>query len=276
MQGLTLSTLFIDEVALVTESFYVQATARLSVEGAKLWTSSNPNSPYHWFYTNVIKKLRQKNGLYVHFTMRDNPSLSQEIIDRYEMMYSGVWKKRYIDGLWAVADGLVYDMFDDEYHVVSKYKIPVEDAKDWCIGIDYGTGNATVFLLMMKTYNDRIYAVKEYYYAGRKEAQENDDYSLQKTDREFAEDLKSFIIDNYNLTGKGYRNDIEIFVDPAAASFKVELRKHFRMKVKNADNEVIDGVRKVATRLSLGELFISEDCPNLIREFHNYMWVTYY
>ena len=163
-------------------------------------------------------------------------------------------------------------MFDDEYHVVSKYKIPVEDAKDWCIGIDYGTGNATVFLLMMKTYNDRIYAVKEYYYAGRKEAQENDDYSLQKTDREFAEDLKSFIIDNYNLTGKGYRNDIEIFVDPAAASFKVELRKHFRMKVKNADNEVIDGVRKVATRLSLGELFISEDCPNLIREFHNYMW----
>ena len=98
MQGLTLSTLFIDEVALVTESFYVQATARLSVEGAKLWTSSNPNSPYHWFYTNVIKKLRQKNGLYVHFTMRDNPSLSQEIIDRYEMMYSGVWKKRYIDG----------------------------------------------------------------------------------------------------------------------------------------------------------------------------------
>ena len=98
VQGLTLSTLFIDEVALVTESFYVQATARLSVEGAKLWTSSNPNSPYHWFYTNVIKKLRQKNGLYVHFTMRDNPSLSQEIIDRYEMMYSGVWKKRYIDG----------------------------------------------------------------------------------------------------------------------------------------------------------------------------------
>ena len=98
MQGLTLSTLFIDEVALVTESFYVQATARLSVEGAKLWTSSNPNSPYHWFYTNVIKKLRQKNGLYVHFTMRDNPSLSQDIIDRYEMMYSGVWKKRYIDG----------------------------------------------------------------------------------------------------------------------------------------------------------------------------------
>lgn len=80
------------------ESFYNQITARLSIEGAKVWTSSNPNSPHHWFYKKVLMQLKEKDGIYIHFTMKDNLSLSPQIIDRYERMYSGVWKKRFIEG----------------------------------------------------------------------------------------------------------------------------------------------------------------------------------
>lgn len=80
------------------ESFFNQSTARLSIEGAKCFCNCNPNSPYHWFYRNVLRNLKEKDGLYVHFTMKDNLSLSPEIIERYERMYSGVFYNRYIEG----------------------------------------------------------------------------------------------------------------------------------------------------------------------------------
>lgn len=98
VQGLTLASAFLDEVVLMPESFYNQVLARLSVEGAKVWLSCNPNSPYHWFYTKVLMQLKEKDGIYIHFTMDDNPSLRPEIIARYKKMYSGVWARRFVDG----------------------------------------------------------------------------------------------------------------------------------------------------------------------------------
>ena len=95
---MTLCALVLDEVALMPQSFYNQATARLSVEGAKVFCNCNPESPYHWFYTDVLKNLKEQNGLYVHFTMEDNLTLSEEIKNRYKKMYSGVFADRYIKG----------------------------------------------------------------------------------------------------------------------------------------------------------------------------------
>lgn len=270
VQGLTLCSLFLDEVALMPESFYNQTTARLSIEGAKIWTSSNPNSPYHWFYRNVLKHLNEKDGLYVHFTLDDNPSLSDKIKDRYKTMYQGVWKKRFIEGKWSIADGLIYDMFDNKKNIIAPSDIPYDYAVDYRIGVDYGTGNATVFLLCIKTGEGKIYVCKEYYFAGRKEAQEQGDYDIQKTDLEYSYDMKEFIADSYIKTNKSYR-EIPIIVDPSASSFKLQLRKlHF--KTKNAINDVIDGIRTVATYFSKGDLIISSECENLLREIHTYIW----
>lgn len=270
IQGITLCALMLDEVALMPESFYNQATARLSVEGAKCFCNCNPNSPYHWFYRNVLRNLKEKDGLYVHFTMKDNLSLSKDIIERYEKMYSGVFYNRYIEGRWVVANGLIYDMFSKEENIVEPEEIPYEFAKEWCIGVDYGTGNATCFLLCMKTEDGVIYVCKEYYFAGRKEAQEQNDFEAQKTDLEFAEEMRDFITENYDITDRTYRQ-IEILVDPAASSFKLQLRR-FHMKAKNAVNDVLDGIRTVATYMGKGDLKISTECPNLIQELHTYMW----
>lgn len=161
-------------------------------------------------------------------------------------------------------------MFSKEVNLIEPEDIPYESAREWCIGVDYGTGNATCFLLCMKDDNGVIYVCKEYYFAGRKEAQEANDYEAQKTDLEFAEDMREFIADNYILTGKTYRQ-IEIMIDPAASSFKLQLRR-FHMKAKNANNEVLDGIRTVATYLGKGELKISTECTHLIQEIHTYMW----
>lgn len=161
-------------------------------------------------------------------------------------------------------------MFDKSVNLIEDDEIPYGSADKWIIGVDYGTGNATVFLLGFMSTSETIYICREYYFAGRKEAEEAEDYEAQKTDLEFAEDMKSFIGVNHNITGLSYR-DIEIMVDPAANSFKLQLRR-FHMKAKNANNEVLDGIRNVATLLKSGKLVIAKSCVNLQKELGTYSW----
>ena len=91
IQGRTLAGVLLDEVALMPRSFVEQALTRCSVDGAKLWFSCNPESPQHWFYTEWIRRHRERNALYLHFEMADNPGLSAKTIERYQSMFTGVF-----------------------------------------------------------------------------------------------------------------------------------------------------------------------------------------
>ena len=161
-------------------------------------------------------------------------------------------------------------MLDDSKHIIKDYQIPYDKIEKWCIGVDYGTGTSTASIFLGKAKDGNIYAIGEYYFSGRKEAQEKGDYESQKTDLEYAEDMKQFISDYYELTGLNYRN-IDIMVDPAANSFILQMRR-MKMKSKRAFNDVLDGIRTVATYLGSDRLFISENCKNLIDELHVYSW----
>ena len=252
IQGITLAGVFFDEVALMPESFVNQATGRCSVDGSKFWFNCNPDGPYHWFKTNWIDRAEEKKLVYLHFTMEDNLSLTERIKARYRSMYSGVFYKRYILGLWAVAEGVIFDMFDAEKHVVNGVQ---ESIGSKYISIDYGTQNATVFLLWQKNLQGKWICCKEYYYSGR-------DESSQKTDSEYADDLEEFT--------KGLDID-RVIVDPAAASFIAELKKRGFL-IKKAKNDVLDGIRFIGNMLNLGMLLFSEDCKETIKEFSSYIW----
>lgn len=39
-------------------------------------------------------------------------------------MYTGVFFKRYIEGLWCIAEGIIYTMFDKDIHVVDELPDP--------------------------------------------------------------------------------------------------------------------------------------------------------
>lgn len=282
VQGITLAGVFFDEVALMPESFVNQATGRCSVDGSKYWFNCNPDGPYHWFKVNWIDKaigylgkakvkrlkeeaeqkgdkLELKKLLYVHFTMDDNLSLSEEIKARYRSMYTGVFFKRYILGLWAMAEGIIYDMFDVDKHVVDVAKLDREGKISWIgdyyVSCDYGTQNATAFLLWRKAANGKWYCIREYYYSGR-------DKGTQKTDAEFSADLKTWLA---GITPR------YIVLDPAAASFKAQLKKD-GFKVKNANNDVLDGIRFVASLLNQGIIIFDKSCENTIKEFASYIW----
>ena len=240
------------------ESFVNQATGRCSVDGSKMWFNCNPDGPYHWFKQNWINKCKEKNILYLHFTMDDNLSLSEKIKTRYRSMYTGVFYKRYILGLWAVAEGIIYDMFSEDEHIVKYDEIKgklINNPSCRYVSCDYGTQNATVFLLWNKATDGNWYCIREYYYSGR-------DKSKQKTDAEYAEDLKKWLGDTKIRA---------MIVDPSAASFIAELRKR-KYKVLKARNDVLDGIRLVATLLNLKKLFFCNSCENTIAEFQSYIW----
>lgn len=256
IQGITLAGVFFDEVALMPESFVNQATGRCSVDGSKYWFNCNPDGPYHWFKQNWIDKQKEKHLLYLHFTMDDNLSLSEKVKARYRSMYTGVFYRRYILGLWAMAEGIIYDMFSEERHVADPetFSDSLLDGNRY-VSCDYGTQNATVFLLWNQGTDGIWYCTREYYYSGREEGQ-------QKTDAEYADDLESW------LSGA----DINaVIVDPAAASFIVELKKRGYRVIK-AKNDVADGIRLVATKLNLLKIVFSNICQNTIKEFASYIW----
>ena len=256
IQGITLAGLFCDEVALMPESFVNQATGRCSVDGSKYWFNCNPDGPYHWFKLNWLDKAGEKNLLVLHFTMEDNLSLSGRIKERYRNMYTGVFFKRYILGLWAMAEGIIYDMFSEERHVKSVLefvRVLIDGGR--YVSIDYGTQNATVFLLWNKGRDGKWYCIREYYYSGR-------DKGVQKTDAEYGEDLKRF------LDGTPVK---AVIVDPSAASFIAELNKR-GFTVIQADNAVEDGIRLVATLLNTERIAFSQSCKNTIMEFASYIW----
>lgn len=180
IQGMTLCGVLFDEVALMPRSFVEQALARCSVNGSKFWFNCNPEYPRHWFYTEWIRKADSKNALYLHFTMEDNPSLSKEVRQRYEGLYSGVFYQRFVLGRWVAVHGAVYPFMDDEKMYC---EVPNVGFDDFAVSCDYGTVNPASFGLWGEK-NSVWYRIKEYYFDSRREG-------YQRTDEEHYANSKS-------------------------------------------------------------------------------------
>lgn len=250
IRGKTLSWAYCDELSLMPEKFFKQLLNRLSVKGARLYGTTNPDSPYHYLCVEYITNTdKLKMVQVIHFELDDNPNLDDEYKDFIRGAYAGLWFKRMIEGLWVLAEGAIYDMWDEKKHVIDD--APKLD-HEW-VAIDYGTTNPTVFL-RQGFVNGKYYSVDEYYYdskvAGR-----------QKTDGEYSRDLQDF-------TG-GKR--LTVIVDPSAASFIAQLRKDGFMVIE-ANNSVLDGIRWVSSLLEKEQYYIVRKCANVIKEKSAYVW----
>lgn len=251
IQGMTLAGVLFDEAALMPRSFVEQAIARCSVQGARLWFNCNPEHPGHWFYREWIRKAGEKRALYLHFTMEDNPSLSEAVRERYRRMYSGVFYDRFILGRWTVPEGLIYPMFDKARHVTSE----VPACTQYVISCDYGTMNPTSMGLWGE-HRGVWYRVKEYYYAARREG-------MARTDEQHYRALCELAAD---------RPIAYVVVDPSAASFIACITAHGRFRVRKADNDVLTGIRRVSEALVQGRIAFHASCEDTFREFTQYCW----
>ena len=250
IQGITFAGILLDEVALMPRSFVEQACARCSVTGSRLWFNCNPEGPHHWFYNEWILGAEQRNCLYLHFTMQDNPSLSPQIRQRYARLYSGVFYRRFVLGQWVAAEGRVYDFFD----ATNAPPVPKGNFSQWYISCDYGTVNPASFGLW-GLQNGVWYRVKEFYFDSRREMR-------QMTDAEYADALEALA---------GGRRITAVIVDPSAASF-IELLRRRGWNVKKADNDVLSGIRRTSDLLKSGKIVICDTCTDCLRESEQYVW----
>ncbi len=252
IQGMTLGGILLDEVALMPRSFVEQAMARCSLEGSKLWFNCNPEYPAHWFHTEWIRKAEEKNCLYIHFRMEDNPSLSPAMLERYKTLYSGAFYARFVEGRWAAAEGLVYPMFSTERHV---FREPPAFCDTYWVSCDYGTVNPASFGLW--GFSDGCwFRLREYYWDSRTRG-------CQRTDEEHYRALEELA---GALPVRG------VICDPSAASFLECIRRHGRFAAIPANNDVLYGIRRVADALQTSTLQFSESCADCLREFSLYRW----
>lgn len=257
IQGRTLAGCLIDEVVLQPRSFVDQAMIRCSVTGAKVWFSCNPAAPSHWFYTDWILKADKGeiNAKHIHFVLRDNPGLSDETIQRYEQSFTGVFYQRYVLGEWVAAEGLVYPFFSAGQDTYLFHGDASHIDGQFYVSIDYGTHNPCSMGLWV-IHDGKALRIKESYFDSRAER-------VQRTDEEHYAELE-------RLT-KGYYIQA-VVVDPSAASFIETIRRHGKYLVIPADNDVLNGIRCVASLMQAGLVTIHESCAASRREFGLYSW----
>lgn len=249
IRGLTVCIAYVDEVSLVSEEFFNQLMARCSVEGAQVFATTNPDGPRHWLKVNWIDRATERGHRIFHFTLRDNAAyLPDGLIEAYEAQYTGLWRKRMIDGEWSLADGVIYSMFDPDKHVVRD--VPPITRLLAC-GVDYGATNATRGELIGLGTDGRLYVTSEW-------------APGDGTEAERSASLTEFV---------RTRGEPEyLFVDPAAAGFRRQLVADGWSTVFKASNSVLDGIGVVASLLAADRLRIHESCTELIGELAGYVW----
>jgi PBSX family phage terminase large subunit len=252
IQGSTLALAYVDEATNLPEPFWRMLESRLSVPGAKILATCNPESPSHFIKKDYIDK-PELDLVHWNFCLDDNPSLDEDFKKQLKASYSGLWFERYINGNWCLASGAIFDGWDNNNVFDKEFPAPIE----YCAALDYGTINPTACHIAAIAPNQwpQIRIEKEYYFDSLK-------HGRQKTDRELARDIKEFI---------GYTPITALYVDPAAASLKLELRS-LDLPVIDANNDVLFGIKTMSQYISGKNLLVRKCCTNLIEQIQGYAW----
>ncbi|WP_033214573.1 PBSX family phage terminase large subunit [Streptomyces virginiae] len=254
LRGMTASLAYCDEVTLLPAAFFRQLLARLSVPGAKLIGTTNPDSPRHWLRTDYLDRAGDLDLAAFHFRLADNPSLSEAYVAALAAEFTGLWRRRMILGEWVVAEGAIYDAYDEALHVVDELP-PMR--RHW-VGVDYGTANPFSALLLGLGDDDRLYVVSEWRHDSRAVHRQMTDAQYSRAVRDWLGELD--VVPEWT------------FIDPSAASYSTQLWADGHPGVTRAVNDVIDGIRSVSNALDAGLLRIHRSCEGLLGELPTYVW----
>ena len=263
IRGATVGIALIDELTKIPRSFTMMLLSRLSPAGARMYATTNPDSPYHYVRTDLLDNADMADFLQViHYGLDDNPNLTAEFKDFIRRSYTGVWYQRFVQGMWVLAEGAIYrDVLTDDIWYTDATR-PVGlltqhgHVERW-VSVDAGTANAQCYGDFYDD-GDVVWLENEYYWDSRIQGR-------QKSNGEYADDLVAF-------AGEERQNRPGVIIDPSAASFRVELLNR-GFYVIDADNDVDDGIRRVSAMLARKKLRINKDnCPNCVREMQSYVW----
>lgn len=254
IRGMTLQGAYCDELTLYGEDFFTMMLSRLSESNAKLFATTNPDTPMHWLNKKYIERRHELNMLLMTFLIDDNTFLDTKYVEELKKEYVGVFYDRFIKGEWIVAEGLVYDFFQSKKDTIIK-TVDMNDYNEFYVSIDYGTINPCSMGLWGVN-SEGAARIRESYFDSRKEGR-------QRTDEEHYQALVE-LVEDLPIT--------RVIVDPSAASFIECIRRHGEFRVKPAINSVIDGIRITSSLLNAGMIRIDPSCKDCIREFGLYRW----
>ena len=266
VRGMTVGGWYADELTSASKSTVEMAITRCSVEGAQMFWTMNPESPYHYIYTDYItnQDLIQSGTVKVwHFTLEDNLHLSQRYIEELKRVNrkSQVNYKRNILGEWVIAEGAIYDMFDTEENVFTKSPV-IHDTNICC---DYGVSTVTTFGVMgiHKDENEgNTYCLLEetYYDAEEKGVAQSD------TDR--VDDIVR-LQDKYQLTKSN-----TLFLPHDAASLKTACEKDSRIKmtIETYTPNTYEDITTIQNLIATRRFLIHESCKQSILQAQTYSW----
>lgn len=266
IRGMTVSGAYVDEVTVIPEEFFTQLLGRMSVLGAQLFGTTNPDSPGHWLkkkFLNRVAAALLDDWTVWHFELDDNPSLSESYKDAIKSEYTGLWYRRFIKGEWVAAEGAIYDMWDETLHVLPEHlRPPLSELL--CVAADYGTTNPTHALALAITREDRprLIVVDEWRYSAGEGGQ-------RWTDSQLATGMEDWMAGLEVELGLVPR---WVFVDPAAASFITQLQQDKVPNIVTANNEVAYGLKLVAKMFHQQRLIVMARCKHLIEEVPGYSW----
>ncbi|MYY08818.1 PBSX family phage terminase large subunit [Streptomyces sp. SID4919] len=264
VRGLTCAGAYADELTTLPKSFYDQLNARCSVEGSKIFATTNPDNPNHWARKEYLLRPREQRLRTWHFVMDDNPGLSESYKARQRAAHRGLFYTRNIQGLWVMAEGAIYEAYDEAVHVVDT----LPEMRRYWLGMDYGTVNPTSVILLGEGVDGRLYACAEWRHDSRTAMR-------QMTDAQYSAAIRAWLADyrppGAPDTARGVIPEWS-FVDPSAASFITQAYADDFPNLAKADNTVSDGIRNVASLLAAGLLRIHRSCAGLIDELPGYVW----
>lgn len=274
IRGSEIAYCAIDEATDINQEVFEMLKSRLSLPWSCCDITTNPASPTHWFKEFLDSAERGVDIYLQNYTIYDNPFLPPDYVRALESEYAGsVWFDRYIKGLWTLAEGLIYPMYDNAI------ESPFEGyCEEYALSIDYGTQNPFAALLWGKE-GETWHLLREYYYSGRTTGK-------QKTDEDYKQDMMAFV-ENVPCI-KNHTAPIITILDPSAASFKAALgevtmpsqyrnmdgtiRSQRMFKLIDADNDVSVGIHDTARCLQRGNVKVGRNCTNTIKEFGGYVW----
>jgi PBSX family phage terminase large subunit len=164
--------IYVNEARETSEEAYEDLSSRLRngrMPYQQILGDTNPDAPTHW-----IKRRALDGKLHLLPTRHeDNPRYFQcgswtaegrRYLDRLERL-TGVRFLRLRKGIWAGAEGQIYDEWDDAVHLVESFAIP----ESWprYMAIDFGYANPFVAQWWAADQDGRCYLYRELYGVGR-------------------------------------------------------------------------------------------------------------
>lgn len=263
IQGMTLGGAYCDEFTLFPESFITMLLGRLSLAGARLYATMNPEYPKHYVKVRYIDN-KSLDSTSWKFMLDDNIFLPEDYKANLKKEYAGtVFYKRFIDGEWCQAEGVVYPTAASRPDAILIQKIPPgEIITHAVIGVDYG-GNksADAFVAMGFGKHGRVYALDEEKVGGIK--------SPTVLEARFIAFLRR-VMAKYKV--------YEAFVDSAEQTLKAGfeeavVREKIPIDIRNAKKgPIVDRIRLVNILIARGKFKVLPTCPNVLEALRGAVW----